>query len=464
VVGQERVTWELSDRATENGWQILSQEALDSGGRLSHTFLRGHYTVRARIEDIASGKVVTTAPLEVVAYHVPEFTIAAPHTVMRRPGEPATAVFAAVTAEDAPLVWEWSTDDGQTWQGGQDRFPYTYDPPLPDAEYAIVDIVARARYANAPPDDPHAWSIAKATTRFAPLLAPFVQLTGPDQVELGLPQHYRGTVFPPYRSLAPMVLGEFILPDGTRVPGDEMTYTPTKADLVDNRINVTYRGTFEGIGSHVPFSEQTLSSRSVRYQWPTWMLYGVPRSRHAPSTIQLYARQEQTQLPIDTPVFRWEMPEEAQLVEDTAPDRRLVRLERPGTYRFAYTVSDSRGNESLAVYSVVLSAHSPANEATGIKAAFSPGLDKVSPSDASTDQNLTPSCAIERTDFRSSWMYTAQCRDPDGKLADFRWTVDGHDMSAAGRLTLSKAKYPNEPTVTLQVEDDAGALSPIVSP
>ena len=64
----------------------------------------------------------------------------------------------------------------------------------------------------------------------------------------------------------------------------------------------------------------------------------------------------------------------------------------------------------------------------------------------------------------TSWRYRAECRDPDGRVHDYEWTINGELSGLGGYgLAVSKGQYETKPHVVLRGKDDSGDFSEPVS-
>jgi hypothetical protein len=59
-----------------------------------------------------------------------------------------------------------------------------------------------------------------------------------------------------------------------------------------------------------------------------------------------------------------------------------------------------------------------------------------------------------------SWLFYASCKDEDGRMKNYEWTVDGEVKAVTGdRLTLNRSGDARKPNVQLIGIDDAGGRS-----
>jgi hypothetical protein len=406
------VVWEMRNIDSGGPWTVMVSDYAGSSTVMYQTFNRGRYQVRATITNKHSGETSTTPAVDIVAYLVPDVDVEGAPTVMRYPDRPTDVIFTGLTSVTEPVVWQWSIDNGETWQSATDTFVYTVDPPLPGYEntYQNIYVYGRVRYADSPPDDPYSWAVKKTGSRLVPMRPPYVRLTGPYRVELGRPQIYRGYAYPAYRGIESDVYGEFELPDGTRVPGDYLEFTPTEADVVDGKVRMAYHGTSVGFEAYDMTTFRELLSTTWIYQWPEWLLYGKPRYLYAPSSVQLYARQDRTRFPIDEPVYLWDIPTEAAVMQDRYPDRRVVQIDQPGIYDFSVDISDARGNVTTETYQVEL----------------------LEPPPMTTDIIVYKSNIYDRTPLNVTLRAYATGGHPGDRVSAIEFSVDGAVVASSG--------------------------------
>jgi hypothetical protein len=71
-----------------------------------------------------------------------------------------------------------------------------------------------------------------------------------------------------------------------------------------------------------------------------------------------------------------------------------------------------------------------------------------------------PVCELEVSETTRDWRVSADCQDPDGRVREYRWTVDGEPSGRSGyRLSVNKRDYEALPLVEVIAVDDAGAES-----
>ena len=75
-------------------------------------------------------------------------------------------------------------------------------------------------------------------------------------------------------------------------------------------------------------------------------------------------------------------------------------------------------------------------------------------------ENQPPVCELEVTETSRDWRVSADCQDPDGRVREYHWQVNGDEVGRSGyRLSLSKRNHESLPTVQVVAVDDAGDRS-----
>ena len=79
-------------------------------------------------------------------------------------------------------------------------------------------------------------------------------------------------------------------------------------------------------------------------------------------------------------------------------------------------------------------------------------------------QNQPPTCSLRLSESRTSWRYRADCRDDDGRVHNYEWTLNGEVSALTGNgIAISKGQYETKPHVVLRGQDDSGDYSKPVS-
>lgn len=510
------VTWQVSADGGST-WSVVPPMR-NNKMRLSYTFPKGEYDVRAVLQNKFSGAEHTTDPIHVIAYDVPQGKLDGPEHVflggnghykllLTHKGEPVT---------DEQVSVEWSLDAGKSFTPGKLEFNVTRNEP------ERMVLVARARMLDAPADDPFAWRELRRRVNFVPVRPPMIRIVGPARVEYPQTGTFRGVMGLPYRNMDVELRGWWTLPDGTRVDGPLLTWGPTSENLAADTVTLTYHAEIVGFDGTLGSEDKRV--RVWEYVWPEFSLEPTRSSQYAPADVTVRLRQIGRPMQLDNPTYNWTLPPAATLLEDANQTMRVVRTETPGAYPFSASVSDARGNSSTVTTTVNMLAApnynmtlavSPSNPyyRAPLDLTLKPSITGGHPSDRITSlayylngaptgpagsyskmslgegthtvearaktlmgwsfgatqtvtvvANTPPRCTATMREWTSGWIYYADCRDDDGRIVGYRWTLDGEPVSFnSNRISVSKLSRSDTPLVTLRGVDDSGAESPEVT-
>ncbi|WP_341829523.1 tandem-95 repeat protein [Stutzerimonas stutzeri] len=513
------VRWEMS---TDNG---VTWDTVENTGkipqRLSMTFEKGTYLLRAEMTNRNSGAKSMTPQIEVIAYEVPTARLKGPSNVFI--GDVGRFVLTDLngeTLDTTGMVVEWSEDRGETWVQGTGEYELTRD------QAERVYLMSRVKFADSP-DDSRVYKRLRVGVAFRAVRPPRVQIIGPGRPEVGKEATWRANMMMPYPKMDLTMDGYFILPTGEEVHEREVSYIPTMEDFNKEQSFLGFMGWingYEDIGGK-GLTQQRLIFWS--YDWPTWAIKARISAVYSPADLDLQVRslglfREFEELEMD-----WDIPPYPglEIIKDTSQTSRSLRITEPGTYTFGVHVSDARGNYTYAEtelefseplpYEVTLSwsGDNPANRAP-LGVLIRPSITGGHPKDRieartytlngeplegsgnygravldkgehtvrleigsmmghtasgethiKVESNIPPSCSIEVDEGRSSWIARASCADEDGRIVRHLWYIDGVQQSlSSSSISIPMWRYPNgEPIVTLIGIDDAGAESPTVA-
>ncbi len=297
----------------------------------------GHYYYRATTTNRHSGEQTQCIPGHIQVYAQPEVTLEG-HTFTFI-DHPVTWT-AMPSAGEAPLEYRW-----QVRRGLKDDAPLTSTAARLELPADIVGtwyVELQARYADAP-DTPRAWTAVRGTLRVQTprMIAP--RIVGERFVERGKSYTYTAKTFPltyPYYSPPAdlVIIGEWVLPDGTTRTGDTLTYTPTAAEPQ----TLTYRAWVQGY-REVTQREATLPLRTWVYEFPTFKLIAKVLKHYDPVRKQYTVRQGQSVTGDEDFTFTWNFPTAAG-VDQPHERYATAAFSTVGQHTVAVRVSDTRGN------------------------------------------------------------------------------------------------------------------------
>lgn len=485
------VNWEIS---TEGGpWEPLPNTS-KTPQRLATTFQKGAYKIRAELINKNSGAKSMTDEIEIVAYNVPQGALKGPGNTFLD----AMADFRVRKIDGTPIDMtnidvEWSLDRGVTWEPGVDSMSLTR--PTEQRVY----VYARMRYKDSPIEDPRVWKVLRGGVAFRKVRPPRVQLIGPRRPEVGVEAKWVANMLMPYPNMDLTMDGEFIMPhDGTVVPGQETTYTPTDADLLLDRTEIQYRAWIEGYRDR---GGEGITSQRITfwlYDWPEWAIQPTMSSEYAPADLTLRVRNVGVFKGVEGVYYDWELPamEGYRVVKDDNMALRLLTIDEPNTYPVKVHVYDARGNYSLVeremvfrepppwavrlewsgdnnaqraplgvmirpyitgghpkdtITSMIYSldgdelatggsryarASLPSEGAYQFKLNIETKMGKAAEGEVAVEvhENVAPTCEIEVKEGGTAWTAVAKCVDTDGRIARHQWFLDDKLQGLGGSV------------------------------
>ncbi|WKL18771.1 Ig-like domain-containing protein [Comamonas testosteroni] len=508
------VVWEVSSNRGSSWEKIVQPEQRKM--MFMRTFEKGEYKVRAKITNINSAKEKYTEIVDVIAYDKPklELTGAQQHFIGSKATMSAKFKFGKDYISKDRVVIEWSKDGGKTYAKGTDTFQLT------SAKEARIKLSVRARSIDAPGSDAYAFDVVNKSIDFLPVKPPRPYVTGPSRIELGKTYTFNARITPPYPSMDVKMAGAFTLPNGKVVNGESATYTPTAADLSAERVETKYTAWVDGYRNQGAEGTHSMRSRVWEYVFPSFGLQIRKSANVSPVQITLTVRPIAFEGTLESPTYDWNIPASATVLDDKFPTLRTFVLNSTGAFDVGVVVRDARGNVAklketiligeAAPYSVEVkySGSNPINRAplsvllrpyvtgghpqdriltreffvngeklnvTGFygrtvlqagehdiqyKVVSQMGSEATAKLNISVKENQPPTCTMSSRETVGSWLFYASCKDEDGRMKTYEWTVDGEVKAVTGdRLTLNRSGDARKPNVQLIGIDDAGGRS-----
>lgn len=515
------VKWEIRKKGS-GSWEVLPENER-APDRLTRSFERGEYDLRARVFNRHSGAEFVTETMKVHAYQVPYMSIEGPYNAfvgdevtLTAKGRLATQYGPEVPANQ--MVFEWSEDGGETWVEGDETRKVSSD------EVTRINVAVRARMFDAPEDDEDAVDEANSRVSFREIKIPRARILGDRVIESGRTVEWRGLSRTPYSNMDVDLEGRFILPNGDIVNGHSIEYLPTAEDVAQERFEITYEVWVKGFkeaGAHA------ITSNSIRvwtYDWPAWEFYTRLTTYQAPSELTLRIRSPNSRARyIEGLTFDWTVPDGVIIEDARREDGRSLRFEKPGTYTIKAEITDDRNYSTTLSYPITIdppdpweigfrmSKSSEENRAP-LELRMVPDIDGGHPRDRINNYryylngqlllegrryismeldegtheialeieselgngarytetmevlpNQPPSCEIESRERGAGWRFSAECTDPDGYIEDHLWIVNGEEIAVSGSRISVVDPGSNGIKVSLQAFDNGGKASNIVN-
>lgn len=510
-----KVVWQVSDDNAAS-WRDYEPEDERRKFQFHQSFEKGSYLVRARIANKNSGAISYTEQTRVTAYEKFEVALSGPSTVVVGSNG---SVLADVTLKGEPVspdayVLEWSTDAGQSFIESSGA-----SLVIEGSEEALKRIVARVRAVEAPEDDRYAYAQARHTIGVRGARDARAMLLGPNKLEVGKSYTFNARLLEPYHRMNVALTGEFVFPDGSKVPGTRASYTVREADLEDGRIDIGYTAWLAGFRETTSKSV-VLRARVWAYEWPSFTFAVRSDTRQVPTIVKASARASGLSRELDNPVFEWTLPPQAKFVKKTLDTYRSFVIEEAGAYEIGVKITDARGNETVLSETLTLQpspefevdlSYTPSNRynRAPLNVFLRPQVSGGHPRDrvvsheyllngkplpstgsyARADlgagenevelkihtkmgvaasgsvvievvENQPPTCELTITEASSAWVAQAKCSDPDGRVVKHNWQLDGQPVTVSStRLTVSKRNREALPQISVSAGDDAGAVS-----
>lgn len=510
----EKVAWQT--RSDQGEWTDVENDG-SFELRYSQIFEEGKHALRAKITNRNSDEVFVTQALEIHAFSRPDIAIDGPANAFIG----STADFEIIDRESGePLSndeydIQWSETGGDSWSDGNNAFSVSRNA-LEDVRVGV-----RVRSSDAPANNEEAWVDESMRVSFREVREPNARLYGPRLVEVGEEYYWEGRAREPYRDMDIEIIEEVVLPNGDVIPGKGIDYVPTEKDGREETVKLTYRASIVGYEEQGAVAVDERRVRVWKYKWPQWTISDRRTANQAPADIEMRLRALGTSVrTIEGLEVDWKIPSEVEILEDYSEQSRSLRVEDPGQYTVIAEVSDERGNFSevrhdlnilpaddwvtdmsliysneymrapLSVrtrpdvrgghprdrpetYRYYLNGqlHSEENryEEIELEEGEHEITLKVDTEFGETSEvtksvtvipNKLPVCEIEARGSSGSWRFRAECTDPDGRVRDFEWSLNGEKLEQGGsRISVRDRESRQLPVVELVGIDDSGGRS-----
>ncbi len=297
----------------------------------------GEAQYRAVLVNKYSGASFTTEPIKLSAFDVPSFKVKGPDVVQAK--RPVTFEIETEQGFEAQYTWKIVTAGGYQDVGPTDGKTFTFTPI--EAKSYSIEVVSRQ--AGAPTDNGQASVKKTAGVRAVNPLTARAAITGPTLLEAGKPHNFKATINDVVSSNTNkdyVLKGYWVLPDGTRVDGTDLVFTPRPEDKL-----LSFYTYVDGFPDETAVA--TFSFSTWAYNWPTsWQIKLQPLVLDVPATVKFT---------IETPGFRmgdlrgepltytWSLPDGIKQTSGTEAAGTLS-ITKHGNFQIAVQVSDTRGN------------------------------------------------------------------------------------------------------------------------
>jgi|GEM_PF-2226870 len=489
--GTLRYQWSSSSGATINPAGNTAEISFDSKGTKT-------VSVRVYVEGAPEADVTRTASIDISETPKPSVLIDGPRSVFQ--GQEASYSARVICPPGFTCLSEFNVDGIVYPDPGTVRF-------LQLRSYAITGAAWIAGF----PD-----TRVESTIRVHvnEMKKPFVSISAPRLAEVGVPITLKA--FLSARFGTPV--GYWTLPDGSRVDGTELTYTPTQK--TDN-LRLSYSAYIEGF----PDTIATFESRVIKvdsYELPQFKIKSYVRGSegYAPYAIALGVTGDMARV-IDYGVnltHRWNLGD-GTVKEGGRPKMVSHIYSHPGTYTTTLTVDDDRGNSTsdsitLTVLTVPeisvqsfkifasnkhnrvplnvfarasitgghpridrITSHQwtvnqepvsedrimsvnfrePGDYVIGLAVTSASGKTAYGEHPVTVNPNQLPRCTISYVDDprRKTTRLVSSCSDPDGRVLEYNWDL-GNGLTSKNSRVYVKYKESGTYNVILRVKDNSG--------
>lgn len=491
--------------------------------------VEGVSTVVAKVYN-AIGDTYVTEPLQIKALKQPKATMSLP-----------TAAPANVPATLTAHVNNAPTTSTIYWQIGDEIIPGTVDETgLISTPYTMPAVAGKypsSLSIQVDNDNPNSTvKIAGPNVQVIAYTKILATLTSPSVLDVGEPVTYKAAVKPSWDTkVLPLagagIVGEWELPDGTRVPGLNLNWTPTPTDyqLYLAGKKPIFRAWLDGAAEATLATVATNVTMLEPWIMPTYSL--VPKSGGAsvvaPATVILKLTPSRAVsssiLKYRGVKYEWLIPDSPNVTVKVVNDTATMSVNGPGTFPVSVKTSDRYGTE--ATYEIEItgtpatlsmtklqfspnpttgrvpvdvglkvattSTHAkervvryvtsvdgtvvsdsksirpvristPGDHAISVNAISNFGNEASLSSSFTAVPNNPPVCTLFKVNFGKgttgvSAKANASCRDTDGKIKRYAWTINGSPTANTGpaqSYTFGAGETSVEIGVT--VTDDSG--------
>ena len=296
----------------------------------------GTASFRAVLVNKFSGAEYITEPISLQAFSLPSFSVNSPAVVQTQ--KPATLTIDADPGLDAVYSWRIITTGGYEGDRTGTGTSFTFTPT--EIKNFAIEVIGRSA---ASPDTPAANITKTVGLKAVNPLAARASISGPTYVEAGKTYSYTARindVVPTSSEKAYEVKGYWMLPDGTRVDGARLEFTPRTGDTA-----LSYYTYVEGYPEETAVAVHTY--KTWTYIWPTtWRIKLIPSVLDVPASLRFYVEAPDFDLRSlngEPLTYTWSLPENVTRASgsDVAGS---ISVSAHGSYQVAVQVSDTRGN------------------------------------------------------------------------------------------------------------------------
>lgn len=274
----------------------------------------------------------------VIGYEKQEFTLDGPRKLLV--GQTGTFSVSETGSLVGPAggIYEYSTDDKNTWTEFVDSFEHTGEEDFAIYVRAKLDTAMNEAVGD------EAFQELRWLVRVEPAERIRMGLSAPRSAEVDFPVELVSTSRYPNAGVDASMINEFVLPDGTVVQQDSVEYIIKESDVVDGATEFVLRSWIDGYKDE-SYGEERVVIPTLKYTFPETQLFASRYYALAPTEIRLTAVSDRVSVEGVEFTYNWLFDENKfDMLLDNGEGIRLLAKE-PGLHEVELIMRDNRGNE-----------------------------------------------------------------------------------------------------------------------
>lgn len=500
------VSWYISE---DNGstWNLYGEP----GKRFSFsTAVEGIWLVKGHVPNRFTGEIAETDVVQIMAYRVPQTELVGAANLITGMTRTYTLLDQGEEADAGNMLIKWSIDGGVTFTEGGSTLEYTATGE------GSNKIIAKAAYLGYETDE-QSWATEYRSVRSQRAKPVRVRVKGDTDVETTDTLTLVGDVDTPYSNMDSELEIEWVRPDGTIVDSNVVDFTPTNDDLDRADFHTFTLRAWVKDAKALTYAEFGHKVRVWEYQFPQFDVAYKQRVLVAPSVIEIWLRRPIGANLREYYLYEWNGQGRLELTKDYGHRARFT-AKQAGIYPISVTIEDDRGNyDTFTEYVEVLepepitvdltARYSNSYQRSPLDVNVRPTIRGGHPSDRVADYqwyvdgelqpelekssanienlltgdhelklkiltnygqeaeaiipievvpNQPPTCSIDYRMYSKTARIEAKCKDLDGKMVKYDWTVGDNVRRNIGKR-ISELRQPGESElVTVVGYDDSG--------
>lgn len=324
-ITQDEVTWDAMPTGTN---ERFIRRVFDTAGV---------WKIRAIATNKLTGEESVSEEVEVTAFNTPTISIIGPSVMYYGETQEFRVLDRGEEIDGSGGIIEWSYD-GESWVEGSNVLSHTVNEG--DTSFRLY---VRMRYEDTDSVDRSAYDSARKSINVKPPSPPNILIKGPFHSEVGKEVTFSARTTSRYAGTISALVGEWLLPDGTVVEGNDLTIT-VPADWEGNTIQLKFKAWHDGLQASTT-AEKSFTTNGWKYEFPDYNFVVRQQTKFAPSQMQIFAQRERVSYP-DSINFETEfLPLSDMTLEYEGRSSARFLATEAGVHTVRVRVRDSRGNE-----------------------------------------------------------------------------------------------------------------------